>query len=110
MKTAKQPTEIELGENQWNEPLAPINSAVACIHSNYVPKAFEPENLSVTERKLFEVNPRDHEWRQQFFTDLPEYLTKYFAKRYIDLFKKDGSKIANTYLREKMQPASERVR
>ncbi|MGF1842474.1 replication endonuclease [Vibrio clamense] len=70
----------------------------------------EPENLSVVERKLYEVSPDDHEWLSKYFSDLPSYLTKYFANRYVSLFKKEGRDIANTYIREKMKPATVRVR
>ncbi|EGR0802260.1 replication endonuclease [Vibrio alginolyticus] len=74
----------------------------------------EPEGMSVNERKLYDVNPDDHEWRQEYFADLPDYLAKYFATRYINIFKKQGKgggrAEANTFLREKMRPASERVR
>ncbi|QSV13262.1 replication protein [Vibrio parahaemolyticus] len=74
----------------------------------------EPEGMSVTERKLYDVNPDDHAWRQGYFADLPDYLTKYFATRYINIFNKKGKgggrAEANTFLREKMRPASERVR
>ncbi|TCT61904.1 replication endonuclease [Vibrio crassostreae] len=70
----------------------------------------EPEGMSVTERKLYDVNPRDHEWRKQFFNDLPEYLVKYFATRYISICEKKSFKDANIFLRERMRPASDRVR
>lgn len=59
--------------------------------------------MSVIERQLYEVNPLDHEWRKHFFAELPDYLGKYFAKRYISIYREsDGRKKANTYLREKM--------
>ncbi|PMH00358.1 replication endonuclease [Vibrio lentus] len=70
----------------------------------------EPDGMSVTERKLYDVNPRDHEWRKQFFNDLPEYLVKYFATRYISICEKKSFKDANIFLRERMRPASDRVR
>ncbi|NOH82830.1 replication endonuclease [Vibrio sp. 03-59-1] len=70
----------------------------------------EPENLSVVERKLYEASPDDSEWLFGHFSDLPSYLTKYFANRYVSLFKKEGRDVANTYIREKMKPAALRVR
>jgi len=110
MKTAKQPTEIELNNFPWQAPLTEVEAG--CFASRRFQTTIEPDDLTVTERKLFEANSSDHEWRKQFFADLPEYLTKYFAKRYIDIYnsKKGGRSAANTYLRERMKPASERVR
>ena len=69
----------------------------------------EPENLSVVERKLYEVNPADREWLSGHFSGLPHYLTKYFANRYVSIFKKQGRFAANTFIREKMIPAHRRV-
>ncbi|WP_246859784.1 replication endonuclease [Vibrio crassostreae] len=69
----------------------------------------EPENLSVVERKLYEVNPADREWLSGYFADLPYYLTKYFANKYVSIFKKNGRFAANTFIREKMVPAHTRV-
>lgn len=70
----------------------------------------EPENLSVIERKLYEANKQDFEWYRTYFADLPEYLTKYFANRYLSILKEKGNREANTFLREKMHPAQARVR
>ncbi len=62
--------------------------------------------MSVTERKLYDINPDDHEWRKQFFSGLPDYLARYFAKRYITIYQDKGEKggrhNANTFLRERM--------
>ncbi|MEZ9338711.1 replication endonuclease [Vibrio splendidus] len=69
----------------------------------------EPENLSVVERKLYEVNPADREWLSEHFAGLPQYLTKYFVNRYVSIFKKRGRFAANTFIREKMVPAHRRV-
>ncbi len=90
------------------QPLKTI--ADACFGARRFDEMQEPDDLSVLERQLFEVNPRDHEWRKKFFHDVPAYLAKYFAKRYIDIFEKTGANDANTFLRHKMQPATERVR
>tara|TARA_Y100000588_G_scaffold108120_1_gene118466 strand:+ start:7788 stop:10490 length:2703 start_codon:yes stop_codon:yes gene_type:complete len=74
----------------------------------------EPEGMSVIERNLYDINPDDHAWRKQYFAELPEYLVKYFATRYINIFKKKGKgggrASANIFLRERMSPASDRVR
>ncbi|EPM4836169.1 replication endonuclease [Vibrio parahaemolyticus] len=91
-------------------PQAPKTLVDACFGSRRFDEVQEPDDLSVLERQLFEVNPRDHEWRKKFFHDVPTYLAKYFAKRYIDIFEKTGANDANTFLRQKMQPATERVR
>ncbi|EJG2254657.1 replication endonuclease [Vibrio parahaemolyticus] len=91
-------------------PQAPKTIADACFGSRRFDEVQEPDDLSVLERQLFEVNPRDHEWHKKFFHDVPAYLAKYFAKRYIDIFEKTGANDANTFLRQKMQPATERVR
>ncbi|WP_299689250.1 replication endonuclease [uncultured Vibrio sp.] len=69
----------------------------------------EPEGMSVTERKLFEVNPDDFEWAKDKIKDLPDYLTKYFVTRYVSVFEKKGRKDANIFLRERMGPAAERA-
>ncbi|WP_295894908.1 replication endonuclease [uncultured Vibrio sp.] len=81
-----------------------------CIPHGYQPASFDPENINFIERDLLDANPRDHEWRKQFFANLPHYLGKYFAKRYEQIGEKQGYAKANTYLREKMQPAVDRVR
>ncbi|HCG5509444.1 TPA: replication endonuclease [Vibrio parahaemolyticus] len=91
-------------------PQPPKTIADACFGARRFDEVQEPDDLSVLERQLFEVNPRDHEWRKKFFHDVPAYLAKYFAKRYIDIFEKTGANDANTFLRHKMQPATERVR
>lgn len=70
----------------------------------------EPDGLTVIERKLYEANKLDFEWYRTYFADLPDYLTKYFAKRYLSILNKDGNRAANTFLREKMHPAQARVR
>ncbi|WP_215407653.1 replication endonuclease [Vibrio gigantis] len=74
----------------------------------------EPEGMSVVERNLYDINPDDHAWRKQYFAELPEYLVRYFATRYINIFKKSGKgggrAAANIFLRERMSPASDRVR
>ncbi|BBL91806.1 hypothetical protein VroAM7_44590 [Vibrio rotiferianus] len=132
MNTTKEPTEIELLDldkfgfdhdykraaslacQSWGSmhvfPQPPKTIADACFGARRFDEVQEPDDLSVLERQLFEVNPRDHEWRKKFFHDVPAYLAKYFAKRYIDTFEKTGANDANTFLRQKMQPATERVR
>lgn len=62
----------------------------------------EPDDMSVIERKLYLVDPVNHEWRKQYFSGLPSYLARYFADRYISIFKKEGRAKAANFLTEKM--------
>lgn len=62
----------------------------------------QPKNISYVERSLWHLDKTDHEWRQQYFAGLPDYLAKYFGQRYETLFKSDahkGRRRANTFLR-----------
>ncbi|MFS1878831.1 replication endonuclease [Vibrio splendidus] len=93
----------------WLCPLPAIDEGLICVPAGYEPANIEPQNLSVVERKLYEVNPADREWLSEHFADLPHYLTKYFANRYISIFEKQGRPAANTFIREKMVPAHRRV-
>ncbi|MGF1764824.1 replication endonuclease [Aliivibrio kagoshimensis] len=108
MKSLSEPTEIEKYDFPYQAPLTPVDEA--CFGYRRFTETIEPEDLSVIERRLFDVNPRDHAWRKEFFDGLPTYLAKYFANRYIDICEKESLKEANTFLRNKMRPASERVR
>lgn len=109
MNNFTQPPELELYDLPWYSPLEPIKPEVAAIPHGYQPVTVEPDDMSVIERRLFEVDSLSHEWRKQFFVDIPAYLAKYFAERYIRIYKKEGDRVANTFLREKMQPARARV-
>ncbi|WP_187985128.1 replication endonuclease [Vibrio metschnikovii] len=109
MNTFTEPPELELYDLPWYSPLEPIKPEVAAIPHGYQPVTVEPDDMSVIERRLFEVDSLSHEWRKQFFADIPAYLAKYFAERYIRIYKKEGDRVANTFLREKMQPARGRV-
>ncbi len=62
----------------------------------------EPDDMTIVERKLYLVDRVNHEWRKQFFSGLPNYLARYFADRYISIFKKDGRAKAAKFLTEKM--------
>ncbi|WP_325891089.1 replication endonuclease [Grimontia sp. NTOU-MAR1] len=64
--------------------------------------AIEPEAMSVTERKLYEVNPDDHDWRKPYFADLPDYLVRYFANKYISIFNSKGRRAANEFVVKRM--------
>ncbi|QUM85312.1 hypothetical protein [Moritella sp. 28] len=50
--------------------------------------------------RCFSLTPDldDHEWRKQFFGDMPHYLSRYFAERYNKIFKQKGRSAANLYL------------
>ncbi|WP_375750925.1 replication endonuclease [Vibrio sp. HN007] len=107
MHYLSEPKEIE----KHLAPLSPLDGALACIPHNYQPIDIEPDDQNFIERDLYQLNPQDHQWRtkNKYFQDLPIYLTKYFAKRYKDIFKKKGRSEANKYLREKMAPAKKRA-
>ncbi|ANU36267.1 hypothetical protein VSVS05_01140 [Vibrio scophthalmi] len=128
MNTLIEPTEIELydldkyGFNQDQRRAAslacqrwgslhvfPQKPRDLCLSTRGDSFVREPENLSVLERKIYEVNPDDLAWVQEKIQDLPEYLTKYFVSRYIAIFEKSGRADANTFLRNKMGPAAERA-
>ncbi|MEH3580616.1 replication endonuclease [Enterobacter cloacae] len=60
-----------------------------------------PANATITERRLWAVNPQDYEWRSQFLHEVPDWLAGYFGNRYEKLFAgRDGRRRANTFLRK----------
>nr|WP_074165201.1 replication endonuclease [Enterobacter hormaechei] len=60
-----------------------------------------PANATITERRLWAVNPQDYEWRSQFLHEIPDWLAGYFGNRYEKLFAgRDGRRRANTFLRK----------
>ncbi|MDN3697024.1 replication endonuclease [Vibrio cortegadensis] len=89
-----------------------MDEGLVCVPHSYQPKEFEPDDMNFIERDLYLLNPSDHQWRtdNKFFSDLPLYLMKYFAKRYKLTFQQKGRDAANVFLREKMKPATARVR
>ncbi|ENM5737201.1 replication endonuclease [Vibrio mimicus] len=109
MKFLSEPTELELYDFPWQAPLSPINYDVTAIAAGHKVANVEPDDMSVIERRLYEVDALSHEWRKAFFQDVPPYLAKYFAERYIRSYEKKGARAANSFLREKMHPAKERV-
>lgn len=59
-----------------------------------------PANATITERRLWAVNPQDYEWRSQFLHEIPDWLAGYFGNRYEKIFNgKDGRRRANAFLR-----------
>lgn len=60
-----------------------------------------PANATITERRLWAINPQDYEWRSQFLHEIPDWLAGYFGNRYEKLFAgRDGRRRANTFLRK----------
>ncbi|WP_392565156.1 replication endonuclease [Utexia brackfieldae] len=58
-----------------------------------------PNDISYSEIKLWQVDNEDHDFRSQYIANLPDYLSSYFANKYIDLFKTKNRRSANTFLR-----------
>ena len=107
MKTLIEPTEIDLYDFPWQAPLTAVEGG--CFGSRRYHSIIEPDDLSVQERKLFDANPDDFKWAREQIKDLPDYLTKYFVTRYISVLQKEGRRVANIFLRERMGPAAERA-
>ncbi|MDQ2108610.1 MULTISPECIES: replication endonuclease [unclassified Vibrio] len=96
----------------WRLPLKPIDKRDSCLVHGYQPVLIEPDGQNMIERDLYQLNPDDHQWRteKKYFSDFPNYITKYFAKRYKAIFDKKGRAEANIYLRTRMEPAANRAR
>lgn len=60
-----------------------------------------PADATITERRLWTVNPQDYKWRSQYLHEIPDWLAGYFGNRYEKLFAgRDGRRRANTFLRK----------
>lgn len=60
-----------------------------------------PRDVTLTERKLWQANPADHDFRAQYLHEMPDWLAGYFGQRYEALFNgRDGRRRANTFLRQ----------
>ncbi|HGV0301697.1 TPA: replication endonuclease [Citrobacter freundii] len=60
-----------------------------------------PSDATITERRLWAVNPQDYEWRSQYLHEIPDWLAGYFGNRYEKLLAgRDGRRRANTFLRK----------
>lgn len=60
-----------------------------------------PADATITERRLWAVNPQDYEWRSRYLHEIPDWLAGYFGRRYEKLFAgRDGRRRANTFLRQ----------
>lgn len=63
-----------------------------------------PADVTITERRLWAVNPQDHKWRAQYLHEIPDWLAGYFGRRYEKLFTgHDGRRRANTFLRQTIE-------
>ena len=58
-----------------------------------------PKDLTVIERPLWEQIPHEYGYFHPFFSDAPQFIGSYFARKYATLYQEKGSKTANTYLR-----------
>ncbi len=59
-----------------------------------------PQNASMAECLLWEVNAEDYQWCHQYIGQIPVFLAKYFSRRYADILTKSGRRAANSYLRK----------
>ena len=60
-----------------------------------------PADMSLSERRLWNANPEDHNWRSQYLHDMPDYLAGYFGDRYQKLLAgNEGRRRANAFLRK----------
>lgn len=46
-----------------------------------------PDGISVVERDLWHLDSEDHAWRSQFFSEIPDYLARYFGERYAKIYR-----------------------
>lgn len=67
--------------------------------SQYVVARRTPKELTVIERPLWEQIPHEYDYFHPFFSDTPQFIGSYFARKYGSLYQEKGSKAANTYLR-----------
>lgn len=67
--------------------------------SQYATSRRTPIDLTVIERPLWEQIPHEYDYFHPFFSDTPQFIGSYFARKYGSLYQEKGSKVANTYLR-----------
>ena len=67
--------------------------------SQYVTIRRTPIDLTVIERPLWEQIPHEYYYFHPFFSDTPQFIGSYFARKYGSLYQERGSRAANTYLR-----------
>ena len=58
-----------------------------------------PADLTVIERPLWEQIPHEYNYFHRFFSDTPQFIGSYFARKYGSLYQERGARAANTYLR-----------
>lgn len=68
--------------------------------SQYAVGRRTPKDLTVIERPLWEQIPHEYDYFHPFFSDTPQFIGSYFARKYGSLYQEKGSKAANTYLRK----------
>ncbi|WP_270494327.1 replication endonuclease [Citrobacter gillenii] len=60
-----------------------------------------PSDATITERRLWAVNPQDYDYRSQYLHEIPDWLAGYFGNRYEKLLAgRGGRRRANTFLRK----------
>ena len=67
--------------------------------SQYATSRRPPKNLTIIERPLWEQIPHEYDYFHPYFSDTPQFIGGYFARKYATLYQEKGSKVANTYLR-----------
>ena len=67
--------------------------------SQYAVSRRTPKDLTVIEHPLWEQIPHEYDYFHPFFSDTPQFIGSYFARKYGSLYQEKGSKAANTYLR-----------
>lgn len=67
--------------------------------SQYATCRRPPKELTIIERPLWEQIPHEYDYFHPYFSDTPQFIGGYFARKYATLYQEKGSKVANTYLR-----------
>ena len=67
--------------------------------SQYAVGRRAPKDLTVIEHPLWEQIPHEYDYFHPFFSDTPQFIGSYFARKYGSIYQEKGSKAANTYLR-----------
>ncbi|KFA59065.1 Phage replication protein [Gilliamella apicola] len=67
--------------------------------SQYATGRRPPKELTIIERPLWEQIPHEYDYFHPYFSNTPQFIGGYFARKYATLYQEKGSKVANTYLR-----------
>ncbi|WP_085247401.1 replication endonuclease [Gilliamella mensalis] len=67
--------------------------------SQYATDRKPPKDLTIIERPLWEQIPDEYDYFHPYFSDTPQFIGRYFARKYLTLYQEKGAKTANTYLR-----------